>query len=128
MSIKVMAPIVRTEFPRLLEDGEGGRVKGSTAKFVLLVIAEHAHEDGTDSYPGLARLKKETALSRHEVIRAIKALKVNGFLLASKGTSRLGTNEYAVIMSVLEGGASDALVNPVDQSTPLTRVVNVVDP
>lgn len=94
MSVKLMSAIFDTEF-RDLEDAEGNKTKASTAKLVLLALADHANDEGEGAYPSIDRLVKKTALSRNCIIEAFDALKYNG-LISYEGVSRLGTSNYTV--------------------------------
>jgi hypothetical protein len=124
MSIKLMSAIFETEFPDILSDSEGNNIRASTAKLVLLAIADHANDYGESAYPGLTLLEKKTGLSRQGILDTIGALKFNGLLAVSDIPSRLGTNNYSIVLT-----AYPSLVNRVDQqeSTGLGEVVNRVD-
>jgi hypothetical protein len=89
-----MSAIFETEF-RDIEDAEGNKTKASTAKLVLLALADHANDAGEGAYPSLERLAKKTALTRHCIIETFDALKHNG-LISYQGVSRLGTSNYTV--------------------------------
>lgn len=98
MSIKLMSAIFETEMRELPyeKDGEPRNAKASTAKLVLLAIADHANDYGEGSYPGFDRLQRKTGLSRGGLSDTIEALKQNGLLLVDKRGSRFGTNDYTV--------------------------------
>jgi hypothetical protein len=49
---------------------------------VLLSLANHAYDDGSESRPGLALLMWETGLSRRQVIRLLKQLEELGAIVA----------------------------------------------
>ena len=79
---------------------ERSLARGS-ARLVLIVIAEHAHHDGTQSWPGLHLLAKETLLSQRQVRRIIHTnLVPTGELLVEDRAGR--TNLY----TVMPGGRS----------------------
>ena len=65
-----------------------------TAKYVLLCIADHAHDDGTGAYPSVTRIATETGLSRRAVINLIAELERDRYLdvRRAKGDS----NEYVI--------------------------------
>jgi len=121
MSVRIMSLVFDYDMPDLIfQAGDQQRtVKASTCKFVLLAISDHANDLGKSAYPGLTRLQRKTGLSRQGVINAIEALKANGYITVDNTPSELSTNNYTIIYKML--------VNHVDQSTPLTRVVNPVD-
>lgn len=96
MSIKIMSAIFETEFPGDFEYEKNGQkriAKASTAKLLLLAIADHCNDDGI-AYPGLSRLEVKTALSRHAVIDTIEALKYNGILEVVGMNDKHKTNTY----------------------------------
>lgn len=115
MSIKIMSAIFETEFPDYLTDGGEAKTKASTAKLILLAIADHANDEGESAYPGLTRLERKTGLSRQGLVDAIKILKYNGLITVSDEPSKLHTNNYTLNLS-----AYPVLVNPLDQSSHLT--------
>ena len=95
MSIKLMSAIFEAEFHDLeyVKDGETRKAKASTAKLVLLAIADHANDEG-GAYPGYTRLETKTALSRQGLADTIDALEYNGLLTVDRKGSRLKTNDY----------------------------------
>jgi len=136
MSIKLMSAIFETEFPDYLSCGED-KTKASTAKLVLLAIADHANDEGESAYPGLARLGKKTGLSKTGIIDTLKILKFNGLIVVDEEPSKLGTNNYTIITSAYPclqksfevGSQATLLVNPLDQGgqPTLPVVVNPLD-
>ncbi len=46
-----------------------------TQKLVLLLLADHAHKDGSESRPGYAVLMRESGLSRGAIYNALQGLK-----------------------------------------------------
>jgi hypothetical protein len=70
---------------------ENSRHKGS--KFVvLLMIANHAHSDGTGAWPAAETLARESRLSTRQVIRIIPKLAASGELEVQWGAGPRGTN------------------------------------
>lgn len=130
MSVRLMSAIFETEF-RDLRDAEGNVTKGSTAKLVLLALADHANDDGEGAYPGLTKMEKKTALSRQGILNTYDALKYNGIIYLV-GESKLGTNNYTintVSFPSMRGGQPTLLVNPLDSGgkPTLPEVVNPLD-
>jgi hypothetical protein len=127
-----MSAIFETEF-RDLQDGEGNTTKASTAKIVLLALADHANDEGEGAYPGLTRMERKTALSRQAIINTYQTLKYNGIIYLV-GTSRKNTNNYSINTASFPRASADSqpglLVNPVDSGSQpgLPEVVNRVDP
>ncbi len=94
MSIKLMSAIFATKF-RDLKDATGNVTKGSTAKLVLLALADHANDNGEGAYPGLTKMELKTGLSHQTILSAYKTLKHNG-LITYIGKSKLRTCDYTI--------------------------------
>jgi hypothetical protein len=122
MSIKLMSAIFDSGLSDLQygDESDPQKVRASTAKLLLLAIADHCNDEGY-AYPGLSKLEKKTALSRQGIINAIDALKENGFLEITGTNDKFHTNIYHIII--------ERVVNPVDQGSKLglLEVVNPVD-
>ena len=123
MSIKLMSAIFETEMRDLdyIKDGEPRRTKASTAKLVLLALADHANDYGESSYPGYDKLEIKTALSRQGISDTLEALKFNGLLTVEVKGSRLGTNDYTINIRAFppmfkEAETLPALVKPLDSA------------
>jgi len=71
--------------------------KGS-ALLLLLAIADHAHDDGTGSYPSIATLARKIRMSERQVYRLIDFLQDSGELIVESSGSPLGTNLYSVVI------------------------------
>ena len=127
-----MSAIFETEF-RDLPDEDGNITKASTAKLVLLALADHANDEGEGAYPGLTRMERKTALSRQTVINTYGALKHNGIIYLA-GISKRNTNNYTINVRSFPKANDDSqpilLVKPVDSTsqTALLEVVNPLDP
>lgn len=78
------------------------------ARLVLLVLADHAREDGSAAWPAVETIATEARLSRRAVQAALRRLEEDG-AISSSGQSRTGTTVYCVAM----GGAESA---PVQQT------------
>jgi hypothetical protein len=78
---------------------EHSQHKGSTL-LVLLMIANHAHADGSGAYPSLSTLARESRLSQRQVIRILKQLERSGELtvVRSKEAGLNNVNYYTVMM------------------------------
>lgn len=131
MSVKLMSAIFETEFRDLI-DAEGNVTKGSTAKLVLLALADHANDDGEGAYPGLTKMELKTALSRQAIINTYDALKYNGVIFLA-GISKRNTNNYTIntksFPGATDGSQPTLLVNPLDSGSQptLLEVVNPLD-
>jgi hypothetical protein len=144
-----MSAIFEAEFHDLdyVKDNESRKAKASTAKLVLLAIADHANDCGESAYPGFTHLELKTALSRQGISDTIEALKYNGLLTVDEKPSRLHTNSYTInvrslpaiarelpdIVKSLEQQESSSLtigsqatlpevVKPLDLNHPLTTI------
>lgn len=77
------------------------------SKFVvLLMIANHAHSDGTTAYPSYDRLATESRISARQVITHVKALQESGELKVEVCKSEYGTNLYSLPLMVSESSTS----------------------
>lgn len=130
MSIKLMSAIFETVMRDLpyTKDGEERNTKASTAKLVLLALADHANEYGESTYPGYDHLEIKTALSRQGIADTLEALKQNGLLDVDVRGSRLGTNNYTINIRSFppmykEAEALPEVVKPLDyqESSHLTK-------
>ncbi|RMD62169.1 helix-turn-helix domain-containing protein [Candidatus Parcubacteria bacterium] len=110
MSVRVMslvfdAPIDDIEYTDSV--GKKHKLKASTAKLVLLAYADHSNDVGEAAYPSIKRLMRKTALTRRGLQKAISALVQSNYLLP-KGTSRLGTNDFKINVTLLLKKIEDA--------------------
>ncbi|MEV4053004.1 helix-turn-helix domain-containing protein [Amycolatopsis sp. NPDC049688] len=74
----------------------------STARYVLVVLADHADADGTNSYPSPLRVRWATGLDERTVTRAIARLQAAG-LIVYDGVSRYGTKRWALALNRRRG-------------------------
>lgn len=81
----------------------------STQKLVALALADHCHDDGSEARPGMARLRRKTALSERAIQYAIKSLVRDGFLSVQRQSTATTTNVYRFTGAVGAGGARDAV-------------------
>ena len=70
------------------------------ARLVLLALAEHANDDGTEAWPSVETLVERTRMSRKGVQGALRRLEADG-MIEHTGAKPWGTNIYTVVM---EGG------------------------
>ena len=68
----------------------------STARLLMVVLAEQAHEDGV-CWPGIARLAQRVNTSERNVQLLIRELEQAGELLVEQGAGRGNTNLYRVL-------------------------------
>ena len=80
-------------FPPKTDDGR--TVSDSSAKFVLLALADTANDWGEGAYLGVRRICKKTSLSTQTVCNALNALRNNGFT-TYEGKSKFDTNNYTI--------------------------------
>jgi helix-turn-helix protein len=74
---------------------ENSRHKGSEF-VVLLMIANHAHGDGTGSWPSIETLAREARITPRHVIRILPKLQKSGELIIDREAAPHGTNLYAL--------------------------------
>ena len=72
MSIRLMSECWRTDLP-------------TVEKMVLLVIADHASDDGTEAWPSQATIAAKASISIRTVQRAVHSLVNAGYLWMEKG-------------------------------------------
>jgi hypothetical protein len=72
MSIRLMAEVWRTDL-------------ATVEKMVLLVIADHASDDGTEAWPSQATIAAKASISVRTVQRAVNALVASNYLWMEKG-------------------------------------------
>lgn len=66
-------------------------------RLVLIVLADHAHADGTKAYPSLGTLAAESRMSERQVRRCLRNLEASG-AISRTGTTPRGINVYHVHM------------------------------
>lgn len=72
MSIRVMSEVWRTKLP-------------TSEKMVLLVIADHASDDGTEAWPSQATIADRASCTIRTVQRCVNNLVAEGYLRCQKG-------------------------------------------
>lgn len=90
---------------------------GGNAKVVLLGLANHAHPDGSESYPVLDTLARYAHCDRSTARRNVRKLAADGWIVED-GTGPKGQTKYRLAMGVAErhpvaesaarGGTGDA--------------------
>jgi len=73
-------------------------------RLVLLVLADHAKEDGTAAWPSVETIAEQARLSERQARRALRELELAG-AIEQTGRSSKGTNVYTVKMT--GGGQND---------------------
>lgn len=110
MSVRVMSLVFSYNMPNLKTD-KGENVPDSTAKFVLLCLADHCNDDGIGAWPSIDTLCGKTSMSRDTVCRAVNALRANGFT-DYDGVSKYGTSKYNVSIEKLSVSPTVRPVRP----------------
>lgn len=95
MSVRTMSLVFEYDMPELKTD-DGKTVPDSTAKFVLLALADHCNDEGEGAYPGVKRICKKTSMSSQTVCNALNALRHNGYTTLQDQASKAGTNNYTI--------------------------------
>lgn len=67
-------------------------------KAVALVMAEHAHQDGTESFPSVATIALEAGVGRSTVKRSIAQLIELGVIAKTKGWTPRTSNTYRFLI------------------------------
>ena len=80
-------------------------------RLVLIVLADHAHGDGTNAWPSVATIKEEACLSERNVRYALRALEQSGAIYRS-GRHESGTYIYTIagVQDLPEGQSAEAYV------------------
>jgi hypothetical protein len=77
------------------------RVKASATKAVLICLADHAHNDWTNTYPSIKTIREETLLrSNTTICAALGALEKLGVIIQT-GAKPGGTKIYTITQSVI---------------------------
>jgi hypothetical protein len=84
MSIKIMSRVWEEEGLDTLQT------------LVLLAMADHAQDDGTNCYPSMARIAFKARCSERQARRIVRSLEKAGFLTTSTNRGRHQTNEYVI--------------------------------
>jgi DNA-binding transcriptional regulator YhcF (GntR family) len=102
MSIRLMAEVWRTDLATI-------------EKMVLLVIADHASDDGTEAWPSQATIAAKASISIRTVQRAVNSLVENGYLWMQKGAGGSATcredrrpHKYTINIKRLRGDIESA--------------------
>ena len=100
MSIRVMSEVWLTKLPL-------------TEKMVLLVIADHASDDGTEAWPSQATIAKKASVSIRTVQRSVNSLVTKGYIWLQKGAGGSATcrddrrpHKYTINLATLRGDAT----------------------
>lgn len=100
MSIRIMSDVWRTDLP-------------TTEKMVLLVIADHANDDGSEAWPSQATIAKKASVSIRTVQRAVNNLVAEGYVWLDKHQGGSATcrddrrpHRYTIVLSRLRGDST----------------------
>lgn len=77
------------------------------ARLVLIVLADHARDDGSMAWPAVETIAEQARMSRRAVQMALRKLEEDGEIVV-RGKSRTGTTIYDVVMRPPGGGADSA--------------------
>ena len=89
-------------------------VGDSLAKFVLLVLAEHADNDSHICWPSLSRIQSITHLSRQSVVNKLDYLTSRGFIQRERGHKGQSTR-YTILVHQLDQASQPARPEPVSK-------------
>ena len=97
MSIRLMSEIWLTKLPL-------------TEKMVLLVIADHANDEGTEAWPSQATIANKASISIRTVQRSVNSLVEKGYIWMQKGAGGSATcrddrrpHRYTINLATLRG-------------------------
>lgn len=68
-------------------------------KLTLMVLAEHADDQGRNSWPSVATIGNEAELSERTVQRSLRELVIRQVIVADTGGGRSRTTRYSVLMT-----------------------------
>jgi hypothetical protein len=74
-------------------------------KYVLIALADHAHDDGSGAYPSIGRLCWRTGLSRTTVKRCLHAAAKARLILEDHPATQLHPTRYRFNLDELQGVA-----------------------
>lgn len=83
---------------------EESKHKGS-ALLLLLILANHAHEDGRYAFPSVATMARYTRMGRRNVQTLLRKLEASGEL-QEMGIHNSGTVIYRIVLPGLERGGA----------------------
>lgn len=75
---------------------------------VLLILADHGNDDGTNCFPSIERIAKRARRSERTVERSIAALEKGGWIAVKKGVGRGNFSSYRVNVEFLKRRQVDA--------------------
>jgi len=81
-------------------------IESPADKAVLLAMAEHAYEDGTNCRPSVGRLAAFAGLDERTVRRVLRRLERDGWIRRTGAPGRYKATEYALSIERLQGGHS----------------------
>jgi hypothetical protein len=100
MSIRLMSEVWRTQLP-------------TVEKMVLLVIADHANDEGTEAWPSQATIAAKASVSVRTVQRAVNSLVSAGFLRLEKHAGGSANcredrrpHRYTILLNSLRGDSA----------------------
>ncbi len=95
---------------------EHSRHKGAEL-LCLLMIANHAHADGTNAFPSIETLARECRMSERQIKRIIQKLEESGELRVERGVGRGNVNYYVIVM---DGEQSHTSQDEAQKVTPMS--------
>jgi hypothetical protein len=105
MSVELTGMVFRADLSGL-KSRSGWSIAPSTAKLVLLALADYAAGDGTGIHPSLETLAWRTALPRRTLIEALRALEDAG-LIRRIGRTPRGVIRYEIDVEALAARVPD---------------------
>lgn len=85
---------------------KNSEAKSPTDQMVLVVLADHAHDDGTKAFPSVATIAQQAKISERTVQYSLRRLEAQG-CIRNTGSTTYGTNVYSITMEAIPKGSAD---------------------
>jgi hypothetical protein len=79
---------------------------------VLLALADHANDAGTDCWPSVKAISFEMRIGKSSVIRSLKTLANDGWITVMRKSREHKGNSYRIALEKLRAQESDATLTP----------------
>jgi hypothetical protein len=118
MSVKLMAQVFEAKF------------KHPSEKWVMVVLANYANDDGCNAYPSVATIARNAGIAHRTVQTALRNLVAGGFIAQDGVWQSLNgpIARYRIMVDKLSTGATIAPVQPLHPVQPLREGVQPLHP
>lgn len=103
MSTTILSRVFWTDFKDIEyndKNGKAVKIGSSSAKLVMLALADVADDFGENSYQSFETLASKASIERRSVMRVVRGLIAHQFIRVA-GVSRYGTNDYNINLGKL---------------------------